>query len=405
MDQPRSSRQAHRPGRHLMSPFVLLCSVGFLGRLSYEMIRSPTTALYAKHIGAPIQVIGLLVAAVTITGIFVKFPAGTLSDLFGFRRLMQAGMLVKATAPFLYIIVATWPQLLILRFYHGLSTALYAPAASANVAKLYPEQRAHRLGIYGAAENAGVMFGPMIGAAILAAAGFSVVFIVSGAIGAAALLAVLPLPRDAPTGHRSSSVKEITSTLINGLRQIAGDGAIRLVSLMEATLYAGVGTLQAYLPLYALTVHVPVGEIGLLFGGQGVASIICRPLAGAGADHLGRRPFIIGGVILCAAMLVCLPHLGGFWSLLALNLAFGAGSAMVTPATTALIGDLVKQGDFGAAMGVFGSLWDIGHASGPLVAGFLIAALGYQIAFLVLACAILGALLVFVIGSRAYGLR
>jgi len=46
---------------------------------------------------------------------------------------------------------------------------------------------------------------------------------------------------------------EITSGLIAGVRQIIGDPAIRLVSLMEATLYTSVGTLQAYLPLYALT--------------------------------------------------------------------------------------------------------------------------------------------------------
>ena len=44
--------------------------------------------------------IGLLVAAVTITGIVVKLPAGALSDVFGFRRLMIVGALVKASGPF-----------------------------------------------------------------------------------------------------------------------------------------------------------------------------------------------------------------------------------------------------------------------------------------------------------------
>ena len=75
-----------------VSPFVLLCGVGFLGRLSYEMLRSPITSLFAKKIGAPTEIIGLLVASVTITGIFVKLPSGSLADLFGFRRLMQAGL-------------------------------------------------------------------------------------------------------------------------------------------------------------------------------------------------------------------------------------------------------------------------------------------------------------------------
>ncbi|MDA8113974.1 MAG: MFS transporter, partial [Acidithiobacillus sp.] len=135
--------------------FPLLCGAGFGGRLSYEMIRSPLTALYAWHLGAPTAVIGLLVAAVTITGIFVKLPAGSLADQFGFRRLMLAGMMVTAVGPFLYLLVWFWPQLLAVRFFHGLSTALYAPAASAQVAKSFPSQRGRRLGLYGAAENAG----------------------------------------------------------------------------------------------------------------------------------------------------------------------------------------------------------------------------------------------------------
>lgn len=123
---------------HRFSPFVALCGVGFLGRLSYEMARTPLTPLYAAQLGAPTALIGLIVAAVTITGIVAKLPSGALSDLFGFRRLMVAGALVKASGPFLYLAVLSWPQLLAVRLYHGFATALYAPPASALVAKVYP---------------------------------------------------------------------------------------------------------------------------------------------------------------------------------------------------------------------------------------------------------------------------
>ncbi len=39
--------------------------------------------------------------------------------------------------------------------------------------------------------------------------------------------------------------------------------------------------------------------------------------------------------------------------------------------------DLVKAGRMGAAMGVFGTIWDIGESAGPIVAGFLIARMSY----------------------------
>ena len=318
---------------------------------------------------------------------------------------MVGGMLVKASAPFLYLAVRTWPQLLVLRFYHGLSTALYAPAAAANVAKVYPDRRASRLGVYGAAENAGVVLGPVVGAAILATSTFDVAFLVSGVLGLLALVAVLPLPRDAPTRPDGQDLRAIVGELGHGLRQIAGDPAIRLVSLMEATLFSGVGTLQAYLPVYAVGAHIPVVRIGLLFGAQGAASILLRLFVGRAADRLGRRPFIVAGVLTCALVLVVVPFCTGFWPLLWLSVAFGLGTGCVTPATTAMIGDLVKRGDFGAAMGVFGSLWDIGHAGGPLVAGLLIAALGYRMAFAILALAIGAALAVFLIGGARLKLR
>ncbi|MEO8716482.1 MAG: MFS transporter [Acetobacteraceae bacterium] len=156
------------------------------------------------------------------------------------------------------------------------------------------------------------------------------------------------------------------------------------------------------MPLYALSVNITVGQIDLIFGAQGVASIVSRPFLGKAADRVGRRPFIMAGVALCAGVLVAIPYPRGFLPLLGASALFGLGTGMVTPATTAMIGDLVKRGDFGAAMGVFGSLWDIGHAAGPLIAGVLVAWLGYRSGFAIVAAAIVAALVVFVIGSRGH---
>lgn len=236
------------------------------------------------------------------------------------------------------------------------------------MAKLYPEQRGRRLGIYGAAENAGVVLGPVLGAAVLGWSTFNIAFLVTGVIGIVALVTILPISKDVPVSKEHESPAQILHDLKAGLREIIGNKNIRLVSLMEGTLYSGVGTLQAYLPLYALTIHVSIARIGLLFGVQGVASILWRPFAGAAADRYGRRPFIIGGVLLSASVLAVIPYQTTYLHLLIPTGIFGLGNGTVTPATTAAIGDLVKQGEFGAAMGVFGSLWDIGHASGPLIA-------------------------------------
>jgi MFS family permease len=67
----------------------------------------------------------------------------------------------------------------------------------------------------------------------------------------------------------------------------------------------------------------------------------------------------------------------------------GIGVGAVTPVTNALIADLASAKRLGAAMGIFGTVFDFGEAAGPIVAGFLIGSLGYAFTFDVLAAATL----------------
>ena len=407
--KPAASDAWRLPARRF-SPFFALCGVGFLGRLSYEMARTPLTPLYAKYLGAPVALIGLIVAAVTITGIVVKLPSGALSDLFGFRRLMMAGAWVKASGPFLYLAALSWPALLVVRFYHGLATAIYAPPASALVAKVYPDERGYRLGLYNAAENAGVVLGPIIGGAVLTATmmNFSLAFMIAGGIGVLALITMQCIPRDRVTTAPAEAthgkrrwLRPALHGLIAGVREILADPGIRLVSLVEAMLWVGIGSLQAYLPLYGLIVHLPVWQIGLVTGGQGVASVVGRPIMGRWSDRLPTRtPLIVAGSLLCIATLIAIPHTGSFALLFILSIIFGLGTGIVTPSTMAMIGDLVQKGNYGSAMGVFGSLWDTGHATGPVIFGFLLASLGYQTSWLFMALIMAAALGIFLLRRK-----
>ena len=82
--------------------------------------------------------------ASTLTGVFLKLPAGALSDLFGRRRLLVAGALVFATLPFSYLAVTTLAWLVVLRFLHGSATAIFGPVASASLSDIAPAARRGR---------------------------------------------------------------------------------------------------------------------------------------------------------------------------------------------------------------------------------------------------------------------
>jgi MFS transporter, DHA1 family, multidrug resistance protein len=123
----------------------------------------------------------------------------------------------------------------------------------------------------------------------------------------------------------------------------------------------------------------------LLFGVQGVTSFLSKPVMGRVSDQVGRKPLIMVGLLICAATFVLIPHVQAFFMLLLLAAGFGFGEAVVTSSTSAFVADVSELKTLGAAMGMQGTISDMGHASGPLLAGLLIAHLSYQSAFVVIA--------------------
>jgi MFS family permease len=145
------------------------------------------------------------------------------------------------------------------------------------------------------------------------------------------------------------------------------------------------GALMAFLPLYGLSVGLNPGEVGLLFTVQAGTSFFSKPIMGRVSDRVGRRPLIMIGLLICAATFVCMPHVSKLAVLIVLSAGFGFGEAVVTSSSAAFVADSSEFKMLGAGMGMQGTIGDIGHASGPLVAGVLIANMSYAGAFTIIA--------------------
>jgi hypothetical protein len=71
--------------------FVRLCTAGALAYCSHAICRSPLLPLFAQDLGAGPEAVGLIAAASTVTGVFLKLPAWALSDVLGCARRLTAG--------------------------------------------------------------------------------------------------------------------------------------------------------------------------------------------------------------------------------------------------------------------------------------------------------------------------
>ena len=378
-----------------------LCSVGFLARFSYALARNPVLPLFALFLGAGPEAIGLAVGISTVTGIFFKLPAGALSDIIGRRRTMLAGLCFFAIIPFTYFFISTYNQLVIVRFLHGFATAVYGPVAMAVVADVAGERKGEMLSWFSSVAILGTLAGAPVGGFILSFLGteghsntaFNVVYGIEAATGLASLaLGAKILLKDEVLSVQGGLKARLT-TFSTGIREVAGDKRIVVTSAMEGVQNMSMGALEAFLPVYAVSV---VGlnplQAGLLWGGQIATTMLAKPIMGRISDKFGRKPLIIAGLLCCALPFASIPALTSFWSLMLACLTFGLGEALVTSSSAAMVADMCKARHYGTAMGVFGTIFDIGHASGPIIGGLLVGAFGYQIAFILIALVLIAAI-------------
>jgi MFS transporter, DHA1 family, multidrug resistance protein len=366
--------------------FTLLCTIGVFCFISYNMVRMPVLALFAESLGAGPERIGLIVSVSTLTGVFLKLPSGALSDIYGRRLLLHVGVIAFGLPPFLYPFISDLNLLTGLRMLHGLATAIFAPSALATVAELYRERRGAALGTYTACTQSGALLGPFIGGYLAYAAGFSSAFITAGLFGCIAVVIFYSLHLTPPPPRvHEQGLAPVLAEMWKGFIIVARNWKVLITSSTDAAKMIANGALMAFLPLYGVSVGLNPGEVGLLFTVQALTSFFSKPIMGRVSDRVGRQPLIMLGLLICATTFVCIPHVSTFAVLLLLSAGFGYGEAVVTSSSSAFVADSSEFKTLGAGMGMQGTIGDIGHASGPLLAGVLIAKMSYAGAFAIIA--------------------
>ncbi|MEY4527348.1 MAG: hypothetical protein RL768_1067 [Nitrospirota bacterium] len=366
--------------------FLLICTVGIFCFISYNMVRMPVLALFAEQLGAGPERIGLIVSVSTLTGVLLKLPSGALSDIYGRRFLLRIGVVAFGLPPFLYLFITDLNSLTALRFVHGLATAIFAPSALATVAELYRERRGAALGTYTACTQSGALLGPFIGGYLAHVAGFDFAFVTAGICGCIAIVLFYSLHLDVATPRvPEKGMRPLLAEMWKGFAIVAQNRKVLITSATDGAKMIANGALMAFLPLYGLTVGLNPGEVGLLFSVQAGTSFFSKPIMGRVSDRVGRQPLIITGLLICAVTFVCMPHVSIFAVLLLLSAGFGFGEAVVSSSSSAFVADSSEFKTLGAGMGMQGTIGDIGHASGPLLAGILIANMSYAGAFTIIA--------------------
>lgn len=422
-DSGRNERSANpiAQGTGFIATFNGLCAVGFLARASYGLARTPVLALFAASLGAGPEAVGFAVAISTVTGIFFKMPAGVLSDVIGRTRTLFMGLGFFAIVPFAYLFVSSYEALVVVRFFHGFATAIYGPVVMAVVVSVAGEKRGEMLSWFSSITILGTLIGAPLGGFLLTwlsggqeptLGNFHIIYGVVAVMGVASLviaLKVMPVSSESAGDGNGRTLTAVWNKFRSGVTEILMDRRVLLTSNMEGIQNLSVGALEAFLPIYAVMVcGFSAFQAGLLWGVQMATTVLTKPLMGRISDRHGRQSLLFWGMFVCAIPFALIPWFSSFSVLLLLSAIFGLGEAVVTSSAAALVADFCREDQLGSAMGTFGTIFDVGHASGPLIAGLLIGVVGsstdYRIPFAIVASLLIIAAIIFRKGvTKAHG--
>jgi FSR family fosmidomycin resistance protein-like MFS transporter len=178
------------------------------------------------------------------------------------------------------------------------------------------------------------------------------------------------------------------------------------IAIAVAALHALNDAYTAFLPPLLPRI---MGELDLsitlaagLMTALSLGSSLAQPLMGRLADRRGRRALVVLGPMTTGVLLSLMGLAPGFWTLAALLVLGGLGSAAFHPPGASLAARVGQGGRSGMRHAIFSFCGATGHALGPLAVVWLIARVGFDGMWIaMLPVLVLGSLIWFVLPPGA----
>ena len=339
------------------------------------------------------MVAGVVLALFGIASSIAQPLAGRLSDRMGRRKIFViGGLVVLGAINLMFAATTAYWHLFALRVLQGLAAAFTITASLAIVNEMSdPESRGGNMGVYNSFRLIGFGAGPLLASALLElgpfvlpggiqVTGFEATFGV--AAGTAFLGTVLvgllvqdpegtgPAPRRLAlrVWDRSDQGTRLDTIFALGLATLVMAACMALLSAIEPE------------------VNARLDQGPVLFAVEFVALIAAlaafQPVAGRASDRVGRKPFIVVGLLALIPATVIQGLVTAPWQMIVARVLQGGAGALVFAPALALAGDHTARGQSGAQLAVLTVAFGLGIATGQLTAGFFVP-FGFAVPFMI----------------------
>ena len=344
-----------------------LAVVSFLTDVASDMTYPLLPLFLSTVLGASATAVGAIEGAAESTAALLKLGSGWLSDRVRRRKpLVLLGYGIASLIRPLIGLAQSAGQVLAVRVTDRVGKGIRSSPRDALIAdSVDPAIRGRAFGFHRAADHAGAVAGPLLAFALLRWTDMDLrqLFLLTIIPGALAVAALVFGVREAPRVTEPSNKFDRHARL--GRRFWAFLGILFLFTLGNST--------DAFLLLRAADLGVDAALIPILWAMLHVVKSLSSTPGGALSDRLGRKPLLIAGWLIYAAVYFLLGRAGAEWHAWALFAVYGIYFGLTEGVEKALVADLVPADRRGAAFGwynlalglgalpaslIFGAIWD-----------------------------------------------
>jgi len=364
--------------RRLPTTVVALGFVSLFADVASEMIYPLLPVFLAGTLGAGAIALGVIEGVAESTASLLKLVSGAWSDRLKRRKpLLLAGYGVAGAVKPLIGLATSWFMVLGIRFADRIGKGLRTSPRDALIADVTPvDQRGAAFGLRQALDHAGAVTGPLVASALLAI-GFSMRQVFIAAVIPAAIVMVV-LIAGVKEKERAIASSRSPLRLRQHWHELGGNFRKLLLAILIFTL--GNST-DAFLLLRLGDAGIAPAWVAVLWSAHNGVKLVATYLGGRLSDVAGRRPLMIGGWLVYAAVYLAFALFTSHAALIATFLAYGIYFGLTEPVERAWVADLAPPDLRGTAYGCYHLTIGIAALPASLVFGFLWMRLGAGVAF------------------------
>ena len=342
--------------------------------------------------------IGVVLAAYSFMQFLFNPLLGKLSDKYGRKPIITICLFLNAVGYVIFAFTRSFEVLIISRIVGGIGGSSVSVAMAYIADITTKENRAHGMGLIGAAFGLGFVFGPLIGG-ILSKYGYPVTGFGSAAFSFIAFLTTLMFLPETNINVKKSK---------EDVRKILDVGALKKVFTHPSL---GVLIILFFIQTFAMAniygtfaligyehYHFTDMQNGLMYGILGLVSAIVQGgLLKLFTKYMDQKLLLKFGSFTMMLGLALIPYGINFAGLAVIVSLLSLGSGILQPTLLSMISTIAPSTEQGITLGTNQSMSSLARVLGPFWGGFVFQYLGYQWPFLTG-----GIVLLFIVGASFF---